>query len=361
MSAFSEHQPNVQLAWDASSLKSFQKCPRHYYYANLQGWQNPSVDLAFGRLVASGLERYQKIRLDGKSREDAILGVVRWALEETWTDDTHQWGGHYENMWKCEGTEKYKNEKGNKAVCPYAFKAVWFPGAAPDVCGTCGSGIRQERQYVADDAKKNRHSLIRTLIWYGLDQPEELDDGLRPYVFADGTKAVELSGRMPLPYRTAMGEQYLLTWNFDYLAQFGDEVFVADNKTTGKSLDEKYFDTWSPDTQFDTYAMVGSIAFPAVNIQGTVVDAIQLLANDVDFGRRFYYKNDEQHEEHLYDLKWWLDSAEHSAVTGYWPMNKNACWLCPFKKVCSQPPSLRDGYLKQNFQKQPRWDPTAER
>src|SRR6478609_67884 len=141
--AFSTINPDLQIVWDASSLKSIQFCPRHYQYANLEGWQSPSVDLAFGRLLASALERYQKSRLDGKTKLEATLVAVRWAMEETYTpehEEGHgyheatQWGGHYELMWKCKGETKYKNEKGNRAKCPYSFVSAWFPGSGPDFC-----------------------------------------------------------------------------------------------------------------------------------------------------------------------------------------------------------------------------------
>lgn len=361
MSAWSTVNPRLQLAWDASSLKSYQRCPRHYFYNNVEGWEGESVHLSFGRYIASALERFQKARLDGLNREDAIIVAVRWALEETWTDDTHQWGGQYATMWKCDGLGKYKNEKGNKAICPYAFKAAWFPGQAPDQCPTCHSGILTERQYLPDDPKKNRESLIRAIIQYGLDQPEELADGLYPYTFPDGTAAVELSGRMPLPYSNRHGEQYLLTWNFDYIGVFGDETFIVDNKTTGKPLDAKYFDAWSPDTQFDTYSMVASVMFPDSHIAGVMVDAIQLLVGGVEFGRKPYYKTEAQHEEHLKDLGQWIADAEQSAETGYWRMNKQSCWLCPFKHVCSKDPDLREAHLQANFTKGVPWDPTHER
>lgn len=380
MRAFSEHNDRLQTAWDASSLKSIQFCPRHYQYANLEGWQSPSVDLAFGRLIASAFERYQKARLDGKTIDQALVSTVRWALEETWYEgeeiynadpqadegltwkkpDT-QWGGRYETLWKCEGTTPYKNEKGNRAKCPNAFEAAWFPGDAPDICTTCRSGIRSERRYLPDDTKKNRHSLIRAIIQYGLNQTEDLNDGFRPYVFEDGTPAVELSGRMPLPYRNGFGEQYLLTWNFDYIGQWGSELFITDNKTTTKTLNDKYFQQYSPDTQFDTYSMIATLAFPALDIKGTMVDAVQIMVDSVAFGLHPYYKTEEQHEEHLHDLKVWIEQAERYALAGYWPMNKRSCWLCPFKAACSMAPSQRQGYLASNFQKQERWDPLHER
>lgn len=374
MEAFSKHNPNLQLVWDASSLKAYQFCPRFYQLQNLEGWQSDNEDKSFGRLVASGLELFQKSRLDGATIEEALLTTVRWALETTYYEGEpneplisgvkfdRQWGGHFETMWKCEGTEKYKNAKGNKAVCPFAFKRMWFPGDAPDVCVDCGSGIRSERRYVPDHPTKNRISLLRTLIWYGLMQPENIEDGYHPYVFPDGTKAVELSGKMSLPWFTVVTqEQYVLAWNLDYIGQLGDLLYITDNKTTKKSLNDAYFDSFSPDTQFDTYDVVASFAYPFLPIQGVMVEAIQLLVSGVEFGYRAYPKTEEQREEHFYDLKHWIMAAEESAEEGYWPMNKRSCWLCAFKHACSKSPEDREAYLNANFVKGEKWNPAQER
>lgn len=374
-SAFSAVNPNLQIAWDASSLKAIQFCPRYYQYQNLEGWQGESVDLLFGRHFATGLERYQKYRLDGFSREDAIVRVVREALADTYhvhspeCEECHdrQDFGRYETMWKCNGDSKetigkaYRNPKGNVAKCPFAFEKSWFPGEAPSSCGECGGTIKSERRYISDHRSKHRPGLIRALIWYGLDQPEDLNDGFHPYVFPDGTPAVELSGRLPLPLKAYTGETYLLTYNLDYIGQWGSELFITDNKTTTKTLNTQYFETYSPDTQFDTYALIGTVAFPSLHISGTMVEAVQLLTEGVEIGKHPYYKTEAHHEEHLQDLLVWFKTAEGYAQQGYWPMNKRSCWLCPFKRVCSLDPSQREGYLKSNFTKGERWNPVHER
>jgi hypothetical protein len=362
MDAFSKQNPNLQLVWDASSLKSFQFCPRHYQLNNLQGWQNASVDLAFGRLIASALERYQKMRLGGTAKQDALLATVKWAMFETYVDGVGQWGGHYEDMWKCEGTEKYRNENSRVAKCPWSFKRVMFPGPQPEICSSCGSKTISMRMYCPDDDKKNRHTLISSIIAYADSQPDDIKEGLYPYTFEDGTPAVELSGKMPLPLQSQGGEPFVLSWNFDYIGVWGDdEKFIVDNKTTTKALDDKFFRSYAIDTQFDTYDLIGSIAYPTVGINGTMVDAIQVTATGVNLGRRPFYKNEAQREEHLHDLTWWIRQAEQMALLGYWPMNKRNCWLCPFNTVCSQPPSQREGFLKANFERGERWNPAKER
>jgi hypothetical protein len=390
MSAFSKVNPRLQLAWDASSLKNYQFCPRSYQMQNLEGWQSPGVDLDFGRYIADGFERFQKARLGGKSIDDALLEVVRWALEATYYEaeyctlgvgceesgvcyaDAHeqpehcgrqdtQWGGRYETMWKCEGTEPYKNAKGNRAKCPFAHEKFWAPGDPPDICTTCRSGIKTERLYLPGNSAKHRKNLLRALVWYGLDQPDDINDGYRPYVFPDGTMAVELSGRIPLPFKSTHGEAFMLTWNFDYIGQYGSELFITDNKTTRKTLNSQFFQAYNPDTQFDTYSLVGTLAYPGLEIQGTMVDAVQVMVGGIEFGRHPYYKTEEHHEEHLGDLEEWIRDAERSAEAGYWRMNKRNCWLCPFKEVCSLAPSQREGFLKSNFTKQPVWDPLKVR
>lgn len=361
LSAWSEVNPKLQVVWDASSLKSFQFCPRYYEINNMQGWQGSSVDLEFGRFIATGFERFQKARVAGKSRVDALLEVVRQTLEDTWNEDGTQWGGRYEKLWKCEGTTKYKNERGNRAICPNAHKAAWFPGDPPDICVECRSGIRVENRYIPNDSAKNRHTLLRTIIWYGLHQPEDLDEGLRPYVFPDGTVAVELSGKLPLPKKSPHGEQYILAVNLDYIGQYGTELFIVDNKTTKKTLNDAYYNGFSPDTQFDTYDLYASVAFPDLPIKGVMVDAVQIMVGGSEFGLRPYYKTETQREEHLNDLLSWIDEAERAAETGYYKMNKRNCWLCPLKAVCSKPPEQRAGYLRDNFTKGERWDPSHER
>lgn len=360
--AFSEKNPNVQLVWDASSLKNYQFCPRYYEYSNLQGWRGDSVDLDFGRMIADGFEHFKKHRLDGLSREDATIAVVKEAMEATYNEaDGTQWGGKYVDVWKCEGTKPYKNEKGNRAKCPQAWDAFWGEGEAPDICVHCGDGIRQERQYAPNHKTKNRQTLIRALVWYGLQQPEEIADGLRPYVFDDGRAAVELSGKMPLPFTTAGGEQYVFAYNLDYIGQWGDELFIVDNKTTSKPLNDMYYSGFAVDTQFDSYDLIGSMMFPDLPIRGTMVEAVSLSAQGVDIGLRPFYKTEAQREEHLNDLGEWIADAERSAEAGYWRMNKRSCWLCPMKAVCAQSPKMRDGYLRSNYEKGPRWDPSHER
>jgi len=362
LSPFSPANPKLQTAWDSSSLGAIQFCPRYYQYTILEGWGGPQTDLDFGSFAATGFEEYQKQRLAGKTKDEAMLVVVRLLLNLTWNADGTQWGGHFEPQWKCTGTEPYKNAKGNRAKCPYSLKNSWFPEPNPDVCGVCGSPVQRQRNYIPVHAAKNRPSLIRMLIWYIDDQPEELDDGLRPYIFPDGTPAVELSVRLPTPWKSTYGDDYILTGHFDYIGVFGSENWITDNKTTTKTLGDRFWHGYSPHYQLDTYDLFGSLMFPDLELQGVLIDAAQVTqTGDPKFARRGFRKTEEQREEHWRNVEFWIRQAEQFALADYWPMNKRSCFLCMFSQICNKDPAMREGYLKGGFQKRERWNPLKER
>jgi hypothetical protein len=352
----SAHDPLRQVAWDSSSLGAVMFCPRYYQYTILEGWSGDQTDLQFGGFAATGFELYQKARLEGLNKDDALLRVVREMMRAT-----QGWGGEWETMWHCEGLEKYKNKKGNPAKCPYAHAGMWFPGDKPDVCGECGSTTSQEKRYLPIHPSKNRIGLIRMLIWYIDDQPEEMADGLHPYIFPDGTKAVELSMRIPLPWTNAFGEQYILTGHLDYIGVFGEEMFPVDNKTTAHPLDAKFFGGYSPHYQMDTYDLMVTMQFPDLPLKGILIDAAQVLVGGAKFARHAIYKTDAQREEHWEQIKFWINLAEQFAIDKRWPMNKRNCWLCPFKNVCNKDPEERERYLNVGFTKRPVWDPLVPR
>lgn len=365
MSAFSTVNPNLQIAWDSTSLQSIQFCPRYYQYSHLEGWQGDSVDLEFGRLAASAWELFQKSRLQGKTRDEAMLAALRYTMEAS-----EGFGGHYETQWHCTGETKYKNAKGNAAKCPYCHKGAFFPEPAPSICGECGSGIEVVRNYIPVSPAKNRHTLVRMVVWYCMDQPEVLEDGLYPYTFPNGQMAVELSFQIPLEllheWRAAADtepvvEPYTLCGHIDYIGVFGEELFVVDNKTTTKYLGNEFFDAYSPHFQFDTYDLVATVLFPSLPVRGVLLDGAQTMAGGARFGRHPYYKSEAMREEHLEDIHFWIKLAEQYATEGRWPMNKRNCWLCAFKKICSLDPASRETFLKANFNKRERWDPTVAR
>lgn len=369
--AFSTTVPNLQIVWDSTSFRALMFCARSYQLGILQGWrENTAADLEFGIYFATGTEVYAKERLKGSSKEVATIRAIKRVVEDTWIDDDtgeaeegHPWGGIYADEWHCLGTKKYRNRKGNAAKCPYAHKGKWFPGSGPSCCGECGSETEHGRHYLPNHAKKHRLSLITALAWYCFDQPDTVtDNGLYPVAFPDGTPAVELSFKLPLPFNSPDGQPYTLSGHMDAIKSFGPiEKFVTDNKTTGSFIGPLYWKQYSPNIQVDIYDLAGSLLYPQLNLKGVAIEATQLFASG---GARFaihpFYRTESQREETLSEIGWWLKQAERYVEEDYWPMNKTNCKICAFNGICSKDPAQRERYLKADFV-QKRWNPAEER
>jgi hypothetical protein len=380
--AFSKTVENLQIVWDATSIRQLQFCPRSYQLGILQGWRGSVVDLEFGIYFANGAEEYAKSRLAGNNKDRATRMALKRVVEDTWLQDSkgqddgsipllsgvHRsggkpWGGYYANEWHCLGTTKYKNAKGNRAKCPFAHAGKWFPGDGPHTCGECGSCTLTERHYIPNDDRKNRESLVTAIAYYCFEQPDNpFEGGLYPIAFPDGTPAVELSFKLPLPYKAPDGQTYVLSGHMDGIKAFTKtESFVSDNKTTVSFLGPNYWKQYSPNTQVDIYDLVGSMLYPDLGIRGVAIEAVQLKANSTaTFATHPFYRTEGQREETLKEIGWWLRQAEVYVENDYWPMNKTNCKMCSFNGICSKDPAQRERYLKADFTKQ-RWDPSIER
>lgn len=129
-SPFSTAIPNWQTSWDSTSLGWFKKCPAYYKFKQ-DGWETAAkkLDLEFGGLYASAVERYAHVRASGADHDTACLGVVKWAMTET-------------NGWET------------------------------------------------GDSYKNRYTLLRSLVWNFEDR---LHSPFKTLTLANGRPAVELS------------------------------------------------------------------------------------------------------------------------------------------------------------------------
>lgn len=371
-SPFSKSVPTLQTAWDSTSLASLMKCPRRYQYEIIEGYRGSKIDLEFGLYFASAMETFLKAQVRGASNDEATIEAVKKALEisgrweptgvieqghteEQWIP----WGGRYEMMWHCLGDVPYKNKKGNKAKCPFAHKGAWFMDA-PSICGECGGTIEEKVRYLPTSPIKNRRTLLRMVVWYCDEQVGMDEEGVKPFVFPNGTPAVELSFKLPLPFDTPDGEPYILAGHLDAMKQLGEEVFPSDNKTSKNALNQNYWQGFSPNIQVDVYDLAASILFPTIPVKGVMIEGAQTLQSGARFGRHVFYKTEEQREELLGELEWWIKQAERYAQDNYWPMNRANCFLCPFKKVCSTHPARRKAILDADFERN-HWNPLEER
>jgi hypothetical protein len=307
-SSFSAKLPGLQLAWDSTSLGTFKECQYKYYLSIVQGWvpRYEAVDLTFGQLYHSALERYDHLRAAGEDHEAATLVAVAWALNATWDR-------------------------------------------------------KRKRPWQSDDPNKNRLTLIRTVVWY-LDEFGAQDE-CKTLLRSNGAPMVELSFSMGLGLESgATGEPFLLSGHMDRVVEFAGQTYIQDRKTTKYTLDGHFFDKFTPDNQFTLYVLASHVVLqtPA---QGLIVDGAQIGVTFSRFGRGIVHRSQEILEEWMGDLTVYLAQAENAARMGHWIRNDKACNMyrgCQFRSICARSPSVREDWLAAGFVRR-RWNPLEVR
>lgn len=316
---------NIQFAWDSTSLGYLKTCPRLYQYIMIEGWgsRDESIHLRFGIEYHSALQDYAVARASGTAHEDAIAETVRLLHSRVynWTPDRNIRAGKY----------------------------------------------------------KNRETLVGLVIDY-LDHFAE--DPAETFILEDGKPAVELSFRFNLDWGPQAnesqhgsnidgegrgGQPYMLSGHLDRVVWFAESCYVMDRKTSLSTLSGYYFNQWSPNNQMTLYSLAGKIMLNTP-IKGVIIDAAQvLLEKPNSFQRGFTYRTDDQLDEWLIDLRYWLHNAETYATNNHWPQNDTACDKfggCKFREVCSRSPKVRQAYLAATFDKlepDERWNPLRAR
>jgi hypothetical protein len=330
---------SLQWAWDSTSLSLLKECPRKYQYVMVEGWRakGESVHLRFGGLYHSALEQYDKLRAEGAEHDEALERVVHDALIDTWEDEAPKCvNGH--DLCIAGPDEK----------CPYCE--------------------RSGRPWDSGHNLKNRHTLIRTIVWY---LEAFRDDAAKTVILADGKPAVELSFRMELDewptgqdgWRWLQEEHpYTLCGHLDRLVEYAGGYYVMDRKTTGSTLGGYYFDGFNPDNQMTLYTLAGRIIFNTP-VRGVIIDAAQIAVGFSRFDRGITYRTEDQLNEWMHDLGYWFSAAARFAERDYWPMNDKACnnyGGCQFRKICSKASQVRQGWLESDFERRP-WNPLVTR
>lgn len=304
--SFSMDLPTLQFAWDSTSMTALKTCPRLYYYSIIQGYspRAESVHLTFGLHYHSALEHYYVLQAKGLPHEEALRSVVRKTLDATW----------------------------NRPL---------------------------GRPWTSDHKQKHRESLLRTIIWY-LDQFKS--DPFETVILHDGSPAVELTFRLQTSYSMMTGEPVLWCGHLDRLAKFNDDSFVVDHKTTTSTIDERFFDSFSPNNQFSGYTFAGQVVYQTP-LKGIVINGAQIAVSFSRFRRQLIMRPPEVLDEWYKNLGYYFTAAERYATDGYWPMNESACSNyggCTFRSICSKSPSVRQTWLDADFTRRT-WDPLVAR
>lgn len=321
----------IQTVWDSTSLGMLKTCPRLYQLTMIEGWvpRGESLHLKFGILYHSSLERFDRLRAEGRDFESAVRGALRTLLESTW-------------------------ERADADTDPTGM-------AIPAISRPWDSG----------DSYKNRATLVRAFLWYTMQFRE---DPAETVILANSKPAVELTFKMELDFGPNLsylddpdiqqfeGQPYVLSGHIDRLVRFLDGLYVTDRKTTKSSLYSGYFDQYTPDNQMSLYSLAAQVVFNTP-VKGVIIDAVQIAVGFSRYSRGMAYRTPAQLEEWLADTRIWLKHAEGYATDYYWPMNDKSCGQyggCKFRDICGKDPSVRETFLKGNFEKR-YWNPKAQR
>lgn len=302
----------IQYAWDATSLKWADTCPRLYQYYR-EGWQTPhrSVHLWFGGIYASSLELFHKLSANGTPREDAIREVIRFALIESWDHDRDDSGT------RIEGTGG-----------PTTF----------------------------DHATKSRETLIRTLVWYF---DFFIEDTFSTYITTEGKPAVEFSFKLPVD------NGVVFCGHIDRLAvDHESNIFVHDQKTTATTLSPYYFKQFKPDLQLGFMYPFAGRAIYNIPIKGVIVDAAQIAVGFSKFARAPVLTTESELNESYNEVMELIERTRGYARENHFPRRPASCnnyGGCAFREVCSRPSSVRENFLKADFVKREPWNPMRER
>lgn len=299
----------VQFAFDSTSLKLFQECPRKYQYKMLDGWarRDTSVHLLFGGWYATALEHYYKHIALGMTSEEALIEVVSEALVSTWEYETDETGAKF--------------------------------GGAP---------------WRSDHNTKTRENLIRTIVWY-VDQFE--DESIKVLSTAEGKPAVEYSFALPVD------NGIVLSGHIDRLVEYSGHPYVMDQKTTGTTITPYYFDQFNPDMQMSLYTFAGRMIYN-MPVKGVIIDAAQIAVGFTRFARGFTFRSDQMLNEWYDETMALAQSIRSATINMNFPRNSTACGNyggCEFRSICSRSPEVREQFLKGDFIKAKLWDPLEAR
>lgn len=229
-----------------------------------------------------------------------------------------------------------------------------------------GEAIEATASWASDHPKKNRETLLRTIVWY-LEQYK--DDPAKTVILANGKPAVELSFQFQIGnYAESTDDtfgkvDYSLCGHLDRLVDFDGTLFVQDQKTTGSTLGPYFFQDFKPHTQMSLYTLASKVVFNT-SVAGVMIDAAQIAIGFTAFARSITTRSDSELEEWLANTKYWIGLAAKFASEEYWPKDETSCSKyggCAFRNVCSKSPEVRKHFLDTEFETSDPWNPLKQR
>lgn len=310
---FSPSLPNLQLAWDHTSLTYLKTCARKYQLAIIEGWQPKgpmAAPLAFGLMMHSVLEAYDRVfhEKPEADKEDILRAAVKFTLQATALRDE---SGKLTGFWST------------------------------------------------TDSKRSRYGLVRALVNY-IDKYHGED--MKTATLPNGKPAVELSFRIELPFTAPDGTPFLYCGHIDKVGEINSQLFIVERKSTTTTVGSHYFQRFSPSNQISGYTFGGTVLLDRP-ISGVLLDAIQLAEGFARPLRSPIHRNGELLDEWVQNLGEWLRLAQYYAERDYYPMNEESCHLyggCQYRSICRMPKGSRQAFLESNYDRKG-WDPLLSR
>ncbi|UOF78245.1 pD-(D/E)xk nuclease superfamily [Caudoviricetes sp.] len=121
------------------------------------------------------------------------------------------------------------------------------------------------------------------------------------------------------------------------------ELYIVDHKTTGKSLDYNYWNSFDPSSQITGYCAWAKQKYGQCS--GLYINAISFgyrkraykgepAGFHCDFGRQMFNRNQRQIEAWGKDLRGWADKLNEARDKNLWLKNMGACRFCSYRPIC---------------------------
>lgn len=321
--SFLPNYPNLQWAWDATSLRTLLGCERRYMLSNLERYDRAGVAREAGRVVHAGIESW--------------------------------------NRWRCRQPAELPDAEIDTGA------RIAMRDTALAMFGPEGAGAATWERWSQRDHNRTPYTLLRAVWWYCV---ETANSNVQPALLP-GTEepAVEVSFAFPIPLRLPPDhglpsiDNYHLCGHMDGLAHFEPGLWTREYKTTSTTLGRSWANRYNPDVQTDLYDLAASTMLGDVlPVQGVILTGVQLGVNFTRIENYRIARTPNHRSEFLADVQAHIKNAERCALSGHWPMRTTGCFLCDFLGNCQLSPPSRGTFLRADFDRRPaRWNPIEER
>jgi len=190
--------------------------------------------------------------------------------------------------------------------------------------------------------------LIRGIIWY---EEQYRNDVLRTAILENGKPALEVHFDIPTPHRDI---PFRFSGIVDWLVWWEGQLYISDHKTTKKTLNQYYYQEFSPNLQVVSY--IWSLRKMGLDVRGFIINAFQTAVSFSRFDRHIIEINQAEVDEFEHHLYYWLDQYIEAFEADYFAMNFQSCTAfggCRMREICGAAPDQRQGLLEDNYVRKP--------